>query len=151
MRRRPPGSTRNDTLCPYTTRFRSSGLYEAKLGREEYGGEVATYCAGYKEADLPELAALSDHLLFNSPRQIARFRPLLDRLRAAGEPLDIGLRINPQHSPGAVANYNPATPSSRLPFPVTQHLPRQPAVVARLHMHTLCETIIPQPARPSPN
>src|SRR3546814_15261522 len=27
----------------------ASGLYEAKLGREAYGGEVATYCPGYKE------------------------------------------------------------------------------------------------------
>ena len=38
----------------------ASGLFEARLGREEYGGEVATYCAGYKEADLPEIARLSD-------------------------------------------------------------------------------------------
>src|SRR3546814_9082420 len=123
MRRRPPGSTRNDTLCPYTTRFRSSGLYEAKLGREEYGGEVATYCAGYKEADLPEIAALSDHLIFNSPGQIARFRPLLGELRAKGESFDVGLRINPMHSEGEVAKYEPAAPCSRLGFPISQLQP----------------------------
>src|SRR3546814_14129325 len=120
MRRRPPGSTRNDTLCPYTTRFRSSGLYEAKLGREEYGGEVATYCAGYKEADLPEIAALSDHLIFNSPGQIARFRPLLDRLRAEGASFDIGIRITPLHRDGEVANYDPAATCSRPAFPISQ-------------------------------
>ena len=36
----------------------ASGLYEARLGREEYKGEVATYCAGYKAEDLPEICAL---------------------------------------------------------------------------------------------
>src|SRR3546814_5870500 len=80
----------------------------------EYGGEVATYCAGYKEADLPEIAALSDHLIFNSPEQIERFRPLLDELRARGGTVDVGLRINPMHSEGEVAKYDPAAPYSRL-------------------------------------
>src|SRR3546814_5472952 len=78
------------TIAQYLDGVCASGLYEAKLGREEYAtpgkhSEVATYCAGYKQTDLPEIAALSDHLIFNSPGQIARFRPLLDRLRAAGE------------------------------------------------------------------
>src|SRR3546814_9212169 len=91
------------TIAEYLDGVCASGLYEAKLGREEYGGEVATYCAGYKEADLPEIAALSDHLLFNSPGQIARFRPLLDELRARGGTFDVGLRINPMHSEGEVA------------------------------------------------
>src|SRR3546814_10661256 len=37
MRRRPPRSTRTDTLCPYTTLFRSSllGEEEAELEAEE--------------------------------------------------------------------------------------------------------------------
>src|SRR3546814_16371887 len=83
------------TIAQYLDGVCASGLYEAKLGREEYAtpgkhSEVATYCAGYKQTDLPEIAALSDHLIFNSPGQIARFRPLLDRLRAAGETFDIG-------------------------------------------------------------
>ncbi|MDP3783266.1 MAG: carboxynorspermidine decarboxylase, partial [Sphingopyxis sp.] len=85
------------TVAEYLDGVCASGLYEAKLGSAEYGGEVATYCAGYKEADLPEIAALSDHLIFNSPGQIARFRPLLDELRTQGAAFDIGLRINPMH------------------------------------------------------
>ena len=121
----------------------ASGLYEAKLGREEYGGEVATYCAGYKEAELPEIARLSDHLIFNSPGQIARFRPLLDELRARGESFDIGLRINPMHSEGDVPKYDPAAPCSRLGFPVTQLLPEHMEGVDGVHMHTLCELDFP--------
>src|SRR3546814_17677160 len=74
-----------------------------------------------------------------SPIQIARFRPLLDRLRAAGETFDIGLRINPLHSEGDVAKYEPAAPCSRLGFPVTQALPEHPEGVDGINQHPLCE------------
>ncbi|WP_077148174.1 carboxynorspermidine decarboxylase [Sphingopyxis sp. KK2] len=130
----------------------ASGLYEARLGREEYGGphgdkEVATYCAAYKAEDLPEICRLSDHLIFNSPGQIARFRPLLDDLRAKGETFDIGLRINPQHSEGEVPKYDPAAPCSRLGFPVGQLLPEHMEGVDGIHMHVLCEQDFPPLAR----
>lgn len=130
----------------------ASGLFEARLGREEYAKpgkhmEVATYCAGYKAEDLPEIARLSDHLIFNSPGQIARFRPLLDQLRAAGETFDIGLRINPQHSEGEVAKYDPAAPCSRLGFPVSQLRAEHLAGVDGIHMHSLCEQDFPPLAR----
>src|SRR5690606_2470004 len=98
---------------------------------------------GYNEADLPEIAALSDQLIFDSPGQIARFRPLLDALRAKGERFDIGLRINPMHSEGEVAKYDPAAPCSRLGFPVTQLLPEHMEGVDGLHMHSLCEQDFP--------
>ncbi|MGX5711128.1 carboxynorspermidine decarboxylase [Sphingopyxis terrae subsp. ummariensis] len=135
------------TVAHYLDGVCASGLYEAKLGREEYGGEVATYCAGYKEADLPEIAALSDHLIFNSPGQIARFRPLLDELRAKGVTFDVGLRINPQHSEGDVPKYDPAAPCSRLGFPIGQLLPEHMDGVDGVHMHTLCEQDFPPLAR----
>ena len=140
------------TVAAYVDGVCASGLYEARLGRAEYGGpagdrEVATYCAGYKAADLPEIAALSDHLIFNSPGQIARFRPLLDELRARGERFDIGLRINPMHSEGDVAKYDPAAPCSRLGFPVTQLLPDHMQGVDGIHMHSLCEQDFPPLAR----
>lgn len=125
----------------------ASGLFEARLGREEYDGEVATYCAGYKAEDLPEIARLSDHLIFNSPGQLQRFRPLLDELRGAGERFDVGLRINPMHSEGEVAKYDPAAPCSRLGFPVTQLLPEHLEGVDGIHMHSLCEQDFPPLAR----
>jgi len=136
------------TVAAYLDGVCASGLYEARLGREEYSGpdgtnEVATYCAGYKEADLPEIAALSDHLIFNSPFQIARFRPLLDQLRADGNAFDIGLRLNPEHSEGEVAKYDPAAPCSRLGFPISQLRPEHLDGVSGVHMHTLCEQDFP--------
>lgn len=135
------------TVAEYLDGVCASGLFEARLGREQYGGEVATYCAGYKAADLPEIARLSDHLIFNSPFQIARFRPLLDQLRADGMAFDIGLRLNPLHSEGEVAKYDPAAPCSRLGFPVNQLKPEHLDGVTGIHMHTLCEQDFPPLAR----
>lgn len=137
-----------DTVAEYLDGVCASGLFEARLGREEYAGpdgdrEVATYCAGYKEADLPDIARLSDHLIFNSPGQLARFRPLLDSLRTQGETFDIGLRINPMHSEGEVPKYDPAAPCSRLGFPVTQLLSEHMEGVDGIHMHSLCEQDFP--------
>lgn len=117
----------------------ASGLYEARLGREEYRGEVATYCAGYKAEDLPEICALSDHIIFNSPGQHARFRPILDAARAAGHSFDVGLRINPLHAEGEVEKYDPCQPHSRLGFPVDQLTSEHLKGVDGLHFHSLCE------------
>ncbi|KFL48118.1 putative diaminopimelate decarboxylase [Sphingobium sp. ba1] len=117
----------------------ASGLYEARLGREEYKGEVATYCAAYKPDDLAEILKISDHVIFNSPGQIARFKPQIDAARAAGHDFDIGLRINPQNPEGEVAKYDPSQPHSRLGFPVSQLTPDHLAGVDGIHFHNLCE------------
>lgn len=122
----------------------ASGLYEARLGREEYSGadgsgEVATYCAGYKAEDLPEICALSDHVIFNSPGQHSRFRAILDEARAAGHRFHVGLRINPLHAEGEVAKYDPCQPHSRLGFPIDQLLPEHLDGIDGIHFHSLCE------------
>jgi carboxynorspermidine decarboxylase len=126
-------------IAEYLDGVCASGLYEARLGREEYGGEVATYCAGYKAQDLPEICALSDHIIFNSPMQHARFRPILDRARVAGHSFDVGLRINPLHAEGEVPKYDPCQPHSRLGFPVDQLTAEHLDGVTGLHFHSLCE------------
>ena len=75
----------------------SSGLWESRLARDYYSGEIATYCAGYKAADMAEIVAISDHIIFNTPGQHARFAQYLD------DSVDVGLRINPEHAEGEVA------------------------------------------------
>jgi carboxynorspermidine decarboxylase len=112
----------------------ASGIYEARLGREEYGGEVATFCAGYKDADIDEILSLSDHIIFNSPAQKDRF---LAKAQAAN--VQIGLRINPEHSEGEIPKYDPCAPCSRLGTPVKQLAAETLTGVDGLHMHTLCE------------
>ncbi|WP_170332218.1 carboxynorspermidine decarboxylase [Ruegeria arenilitoris] len=112
----------------------ASGIYEARLGREEYGGEVATFCAGYKDADMDEILSLSDHIIFNSPAQKDRF---LAKVQSAN--VQVGLRINPEHSEGEVPKYDPCAPCSRLGTPVSQLTAETLTGVDGLHMHTLCE------------
>ncbi|WP_282170981.1 carboxynorspermidine decarboxylase [Ruegeria atlantica] len=112
----------------------ASGIFEARLGREEYGGEVATFCAGYKNADVDEILSLSDHIIFNSPAQKERF---LAKARNAG--VQVGLRINPEHSEGEIPKYDPCAPCSRLGTPISQLTTDELTGVDGLHMHTLCE------------
>ena len=114
----------------------TSGLWEALLAAEHYRGEIVTYCAAYKADDLPEICRISDHVIFNSPMQIARFRPVLQMLDGT---FDIGLRINPLHAEGEVPRYDPCAPHSRLGFPVDQLREEHLEGVAGLHFHTLCE------------
>lgn len=112
----------------------ASGIFEARLAREEYGGEVATFCAGYKDSDIDEIIALSDHVIFNSPAQKDRF---LAKCQAAG--VQVGLRINPEYSVGEVAKYDPSAPCSRLGTPISQLTPEALTGVDGIHIHTLCE------------
>ena len=75
----------------------TSGLWEARLAREKYQGEIATYCAGYKEADMAEIVSISDHVIFNSPYQHQRFASFLN------DSVDVGLRIDvPFHFAGVL-------------------------------------------------
>ncbi|EGD58524.1 Orn/DAP/Arg decarboxylase 2 [Novosphingobium nitrogenifigens DSM 19370] len=117
----------------------TSGLWEAKLADEHYSGEIATYCAGYKAQDLPEICELSDHVIFNSPGQIARFADVLATARARGCSFDVGLRINPLHAEGEVPRYDPCAPHSRLGFPISQLTQAHLEGVKGIHFHTLCE------------
>lgn len=112
----------------------ASGIFEARLAREEYGGEVATFCAGYKDNDIDKIIALSDHVIFNSPAQKDRF---LAKCQAAG--VQVGLRINPEYSVGEVAKYDPSAPCSRLGTPISQLTPEALNGVDGIHIHTLCE------------
>lgn len=125
----------------------ASGAHEARLGREHYGGEVHTYSAAYTEADLREVLRISDHVVFNSPGQWRRFRPLCESLSKERKNLQFGLRVNPEHSEGAVALYDPCAPFSRLGTPRAGIRPGDLDGLSGLHFHTLCEQDLPPLAR----
>jgi carboxynorspermidine decarboxylase len=131
------------SLAPLIMRYLqgtcASGLWEARLGKEEYGGEVHVYSAGYTQSDLTEILDIADHVVFNSLSQWQRFQPLIQQKRQQRPALDFGLRINPLHSEGAVALYDPCAPGSRLGTPVTQLAGADLTGFSGLHFHTLCE------------
>ncbi len=117
----------------------ASGLYEARLGREEFGGEVHTFSAAYTEQDLPEILTISDHVVFNSFNQWQRFQPLIQVAKQQRPQLQFGLRINPQHSEGATPIYDPCAPGSRLGIPKSAFEGQSLKGISGLHFHTLCE------------
>jgi carboxynorspermidine decarboxylase len=117
----------------------ASGLWEALLAAEHYDGEIATYSAAYKPDDLDEICRLSDHVIFNSPAQLARASQILEAARARGEDFDVGLRINPLHAEGEVPRYDPCAEFSRLGFPIDQLEDAHIEGLDGLHFHTLCE------------
>ncbi|MDO8380498.1 carboxynorspermidine decarboxylase [Phenylobacterium sp.] len=128
-----------DLVGDYLDGVCASGLWEARLAREHYRGELTTYSPAYKREDLAEILKLSDTVIFNSPAQIARFAGEISQARAQGEVFEVGLRLNPEHSEAQVAKYDPCQAGSRLGFPVSQLRPEHLDGVDGLHIHALCE------------
>lgn len=122
-------------ISQYLAGTTASGLYEAKLGREEFGGEVHVFAPAFKDADLEEILEIADHIVFNSERQL---RKHVDKYRAVG--VSVGLRINPECSTqGDHALYDPCAAGSRFGVRIDQFSEDLLDLVDGLHFHTLCE------------
>lgn len=117
----------------------SSSVAEARLAREELGGEVHAYAPAYSDADMRELVTLADHIVLNSPSQWRRLRPIVAEARAAGRAISCGLRVNPEHREVEVELYDPAAPCSRLGTTRANLTREDLAGLDGLHFHTLCE------------
>jgi carboxynorspermidine decarboxylase len=116
----------------------ASSPWEARLGREEFGREVHSFSAAFKQSDVVELLTTSNHLVFNSFNQLERFRPLWEK--EAGR-VSVGLRVNPENSEGHTAIYDPSAPKSRLGILSGEFEGRSLDGVEGLHFHTLCEQL----------
>lgn len=113
----------------------ASGLYEARLGKEEFGGETHVFSPAYREEEFEEILSYADDIVFNSPRQIRRYG---QRAKDAGK--SIGLRINPECSTqGDHAIYDPCAPFSRLGTTLENFDESLLPLLDGLHFHTLCE------------
>lgn len=118
----------------------ASSPHEARLGREAFGREVHTFAAAYAQEDILDLCRTTDHLVFNSFDQYRRFRPLAEQTAAAlGRPIEFGIRINPEHSEGAVPIYDPCAPGSRLGVRRADFKEDLLDGITGLHWHNLCE------------
>ena len=105
------------------------------------GKEVHVFCAAYRADEMDELLRYADHVVFNSPAQLAKFGPAA---KAAGK--SVGLRINPECSTqDGHAIYDPCAPGSRLGTTRAQwdaaaaENSALPGLLDGLHFHTLCE------------
>lgn len=125
----------------------ASSVHEARLAREEFGGEVHTFCAGYSKESLAEVIQHSDHVVFNSLSQWSRFKDFAlqqqqHRFADTASPLpdlSFGLRVNPKHSEGANPIYDPCAPCSRLGATARSLSDADLSGIDGLHFHTLCE------------
>lgn len=113
----------------------ASGLYEARLGAEEMRAQTHVFCAAYAPRDIPELAKICSHIVFNSMTQAERFHR-----EASAHGASLGLRINPQFSTQTGhAIYDPCSRGSRLGITAANFPETLPDWIEGLHFHTLCE------------
>lgn len=113
----------------------ASGLYEARLGAEEMRAQTHVFCAAYAPRDIPELAKICSHIVFNSMTQAERFHR-----EASAHGASLGLRINPQFSTQTGhAIYDPCSKGSRLGITAANFPETLPDWIEGLHFHTLCE------------
>lgn len=127
-------------LSEYISGTEASGLYEARLGKEEMGHkEVHVFCGAYRDDEFDELLKYADHIVFNSP---AQFKHFAAKAKAAGK--SIGLRINPECSTQEGHEiYDPCARGSRLGT-TRESFDREMdaeaiAMLDGIHFHTLCE------------
>ena len=131
-------------LCAkYLAGTTASSLFEAKHGHDNFGGETHVFAPAFVSEEMDELLGLVDHIVFNSPRQVALFG---EKARARG--VSVGLRVNPEVSVATTPAYDPCRPSSRLGTTRTvldesglflAAKDAKSAKVDGLHFHCLCE------------
>ncbi|WP_284217594.1 carboxynorspermidine decarboxylase [Agaribacter marinus] len=112
----------------------SSGVWEAKLAREEIGSDVHVYSPAYKQQDIDELVDLVDHISFNSLRQWQRYQA---QIKKAG--VSAGLRINPENQEADTPLYDPCAPGSRLGILAEDLENIDLSGIDGFHCHNLCE------------
>ena len=124
----------------YISGTTASGLFEAKLGKEEMGKENHVFSPAYREDEIDELADICDHIVFNSFSQLNKYK------NRCKNKTSMGLRINPECSTQeSHAIYDPCAPGSRLGITIEkfqEELNDNPDALEGLeglHFHTLCE------------
>ena len=124
----------------YISGTTASGLFEAKLGKEEMGKENHVFSPAYREDEIDELADICDHIVFNSFSQLNKYK------NRCKNKTSMGLRINPECSTQeSHAIYDPCAPGSRLGITIEkfqEELKDNPDAlegIEGLHFHTLCE------------
>src|SRR4051812_5334451 len=117
----------------------ASSVAEARLAREELGGEVHAYAPAYSDDEMRELVTLADHIVLNSPGQWRRHRAVIAEARRHGRAISCGLRVNHEHQEVEVALYDPAGPCSRLGTTRANLAPGDLDGIDGLHFHTLCQ------------
>lgn len=113
----------------------ASGLFEAKLGREEMNKENHVFSPAYREDEIDEIISLCDDIVFNSFKQLKKYA---GKVKNCGK--NVGIRINPEISTQEGHEiYDPCAKGSRLGVTKENFEEEYLSLVDGLHFHTLCE------------
>lgn len=119
----------------YLSGAAASSLNEARLAREEVGGEVHVYAPAFKEEEFEDILGYADVICFNTWSQWDRFQP---RASQADRPVGCGVRINPEFSEVPVEIYNPCARNSRLGLTLEEFLRVDRVGLSGVLFHSLC-------------
>lgn len=112
----------------------SSGLFEAKLAKKYFTGEISTFSPAYKKEEFHEIATISDHVIFNSLNQFNLFCDISKKLKNK-----VGIRVNPLYSEVNDLKYSPANLRSRLGIHTNDLKNINTDKLDGIHFHSLCE------------
>lgn len=122
-------------ISKYLAGTTASGLYEARLGKEKFGGETHVFSPAYREDEFEEILKYADDIVFNSPKQVKKYA---QKAKDLGK--SVGLRVNPECSTQeGHAIYDPCSPGSRLGTTLANFDENILSLLDGLHFHTLCE------------
>ena len=128
-------------LCArYLAGTTASSLFEARHGRDSFGGETHVFSPAFAAEEMDELLSLVDHIVFNSPRQVSLYGEM-----AKARGVSAGLRVNPEVSVAATPAYDPCRSSSRLGTKLSDlesaisNAGLELSTLSGLHFHCLCE------------
>ncbi|HRY82460.1 MAG TPA: carboxynorspermidine decarboxylase [Candidatus Moranbacteria bacterium] len=115
----------------------ASSLFEAKLGKEEFGKEVHIFSPAYKKEEFWEIMKISDHIVFNSFSQWKLYK---NKIASSEKKIGCSIRVNPEHSEVKTALYDPCDKNSRLGVKFKDFEKQNLSGITGLHFHTLCES-----------
>jgi len=114
----------------------ASGLNEALLSSKRFKKETHTYSPAFKPSEIEEIASISNHIIFNSPRELKSYRNIVKKINPN---LSIGIRVNPQFSSATAEIYNPCGVFSRLGTLKDNLDDEVMNMIDGFHLHALCE------------
>lgn len=123
-------------LSNYLSGTTASSLFEAKLGKEEFGKETHIFSPAYREDEIDEIINLCDHIIFNSFSQWEKYK---SKVKNSNKNIECGIRINPQYSEIETEIYNPCALGSRLGVTLDDFKKGNLDLIDGLHFHTMCE------------
>ena len=125
-------------LWPILDGVTASSMYEARLGMEEWNGDIHIHSIGMSAIESQQFNEFATHISFNSLNQLALYKKETTNITPS-----IGLRINPKVSQAPNETYNPCANYSRLGIPIEQVPHHIFDEIEGLHFHALCEQNTP--------